>query len=265
MLDINFIRQNPGVLDTALRNRNKEPIEAKLLSLDEKSRCLLTTLQKIQADRNANSAAFGKAKATGQDTSELQAIMEKLKKDMAELTEKSNAAKSEFLDLLCTIPNIPSLECPVGKDENANVEIRRFGTPKSFDFKPLEHYEIGTKLGMMEDRMDTYTRIKAADALGDAAKNEGNGGLAGLGIGLGTGTALGQMFAQNLASSPAHKVTPNQNTDGKVCTCGAVNSAKAKFCSECGTKLATKAYCSHCGSEVKKNSKFCSECGTKLN
>ncbi|MBQ8651282.1 MAG: serine--tRNA ligase [Alphaproteobacteria bacterium] len=150
MLDINFIRQNPGVLDTALRNRNKEPIEAKLLSLDEKSRCLLTTLQKIQADRNANSAAFGKAKATGQDTSELQAIMEKLKKDMAELTEKSNAAKSEFLDLLCTIPNIPSLECPVGKDENANVEIRRFGTPKSFDFKPLEHYEIGTKLGMMD-------------------------------------------------------------------------------------------------------------------
>ena len=121
-----------------------------------------------------------------------------------------------------------------------------------------------TKLGMMEDKIDTYTRLKAADALGDAAKNEGNGGLAGLGIGLGTGTALGQMFAQNLATTPGRKVVPSQTENGKVCTCGVVNPMKAKFCTECGTKLATKAYCSHCGAEVKTNAKFCSECGTKL-
>lgn len=121
-----------------------------------------------------------------------------------------------------------------------------------------------TKLGMLEDKMDTYTRMKAADALGDAAKNEGNGGLAGLGIGLGTGTALGQMFSQSLASTPAHKVSPSNQEGSKVCTCGATNPMKAKFCSECGAKLATKAYCSHCGAEIKKNAKFCSECGTKL-
>lgn len=120
-----------------------------------------------------------------------------------------------------------------------------------------------TRLGMMEKHLDTYTRLKAADALGDAAKNEGNGGLAGLGIGLGSGTALGQMFAQNLATTPAHKVVPAVE-NGKLCTCGATNSAKAKFCSECGAKLAVKAFCSHCGAEVKKNAKFCSECGTKL-
>ena len=140
------------------------------------------------------------------------------------------------------------------------VVIENISLPEEVE----KYLDERTKLGMMEDRMDTYTRIKAADALGDAAKNEGNGGLAGLGIGLGTGAALGQMFAQNLAGQPAHKVSPNQNTDGKVCTCGATNSAKAKFCSECGNKLATKVYCSHCGAEVKKNSKFCSECGTKL-
>ncbi|MBQ9795918.1 MAG: SPFH domain-containing protein [Clostridia bacterium] len=120
-----------------------------------------------------------------------------------------------------------------------------------------------TRLGMMENHLDTYTRLKAADAIGDAAKNEGNGGLAGLGIGLGSGTMLGQMFVQNLANKPAHKVVPTVE-NGKVCTCGATNPAKAKFCSECGSKLATKAYCSHCGAEVKKNAKFCSECGTKL-
>ncbi len=121
-----------------------------------------------------------------------------------------------------------------------------------------------TKLGMLEDKMDTYTKMKAADALGDAAKNEGGGGLSGLGIGLGTGTALGQLFAQNLASTPAHKVAPSKEEEGKVCSCGATNSARAKFCNECGEKLADKLYCSHCGAEVKKNSKFCSDCGTKL-
>ena len=121
-----------------------------------------------------------------------------------------------------------------------------------------------TRLGMMEDHLDTYTRLKTADAIGDAAKNEGNGGLAGLGIGLGSGTVLGQMFAQNLATNPAHKVMPTQTAGGKVCTCGAQNSANAKFCTECGSKLAVKAYCSHCGAEVKKTAKFCSDCGTKL-
>ena len=142
----------------------------------------------------------------------------------------------------------------------SSVVIENISLPEEVE----KYLDERTKLGMMEDKMDTYTRIKAADALGDAAKNEGNGGLAGLGIGLGTGTALGQMFAQNLAGAPAHKVVPTQPADGKVCSCGATNPVKAKFCSECGSKLATKAYCSHCGAEVKKNAKFCSECGTKL-
>ncbi len=141
-----------------------------------------------------------------------------------------------------------------------SVVIENISLPEEVE----KYLDERTKLGMMEDKMDTYTRLKAADALGDAAKNEGNGGFAGLGIGLGTGTALGQMFAQSLANSTAHRVTPTQSENGKVCTCGTINPMKAKFCSECGSKLAAKAYCSHCGAEVKKNAKFCSECGTKL-
>ncbi len=141
-----------------------------------------------------------------------------------------------------------------------SVVIENLSLPEEVE----KYLDQRTKVGMMEDRLDSYTRIKAADALGDAAKNEGNGGLAALGIGLGSGSALGSMFAQNLASQPGHKVVPTDAKGGKVCTCGAVNPAKAKFCSECGTKLATKAYCSHCGAEVKPNAKFCSECGTKL-
>ena len=150
MIDINFVRKNPGILDKALRNRNKVPAEAKLLELDEKSRASQTKLQELQQERNKNSEAFGKAKAKGEDTSALQQRMELLKKEMAEMTEVANKTKAEFMDLLATIPNIPSDECPIGIDENANVEIRRFGEPRKFDFKPLEHHELGTNLGMMD-------------------------------------------------------------------------------------------------------------------
>ena len=142
----------------------------------------------------------------------------------------------------------------------SSVVIENISLPEEVE----KYLDERTKLGMMEDKMDTYTRIKAADALGDAAKNEGNGGLAGLGIGLGTGSALGHMFAQNLAT-PAQKQTQTTSAvGGKVCSCGATNPARAKFCSECGTKFATKTFCSNCGAEIKKNAKFCSECGTKL-
>lgn len=150
MIDINFVRQNPGVLDKALKNRNKEPVEAKLLELDEKSRGSQTQLQKLQEERNTNSAAFGKAKSKGEDVSELQCRMEVLKKEMAEMTEIASKAKSDLVDLLAAIPNIPSDECPIGVDENDNIEIRRFGTPRTFDFKPLEHHDLGTNLGLMD-------------------------------------------------------------------------------------------------------------------
>lgn len=157
MIDINFVKQNPGILDSALKNRNKPLKEKELLELEEKARNLQTELQKIQEQRNTFSAEFGKAKSKGEDTTELQSKMDFLKKELARLTELSNEAKTNYLNLLYTIPNIPSNECPIGKDENDNVEIRRFGTPRTFDFKPLEHYELGAKLGMMD--FDRSARI----------------------------------------------------------------------------------------------------------
>lgn len=150
MIDINLVKQNPGILDRALKNRNKPLVEKELLELEEKSRNLQTELQKIQEQRNTFSAEFGKAKSKGVDTCEFQSKMDFLKKELARLTELSNDAKAKYLNLLHTIPNIPSDECPIGKDENDNVEIRRFGTPRIFGFKPLEHYELGNKLGMMD-------------------------------------------------------------------------------------------------------------------
>lgn len=123
-----------------------------------------------------------------------------------------------------------------------------------------------TRLGVLEDKVGTYTKLKAADALGDAAKNPG--GLAGLGVGLGAGASLGNVFAGNLdmqnpvkQQAPAAPVAPVQMV---ACTnCGASIKAGAKFCSECGTKQES-GFCPSCGAKVGPNAKFCAECGEKL-
>ncbi|MDR0942184.1 MAG: serine--tRNA ligase [Holosporales bacterium] len=173
MIDINIIYKTPGVLDEALKARNKTPIEKTLSALDKKSCSLQTKLQKIQEERNANSKTFGIAKSKGEDTSDILKKMETLKKEMAEVENETNKAKTEFLELLYTIPNIPSPECPIGIDENANMEIRKFGTPQTLDFKPLEHYELGAKLGMMNfERASKIAGSRFVFLFGELAKLE---------------------------------------------------------------------------------------------
>ncbi len=115
-----------------------------------------------------------------------------------------------------------------------------------------------TKLGVMEDKIGTYTRLKAADALKDAANNPSGNNLAGLGIGLSAGASMGNIFAQNLSGE-----NPEKTENFAVCNnCGAKIKKGAKFCSECGEKQVV--CCPNCGTEIKKNAKFCPECGTKL-
>jgi len=144
-----------------------------------------------------------------------------------------------------------------------------------------------TKLGVLEDKMGTYTRLKAADAMADAAKNPSGGNMAGLGIGLGAGSAVGHLFGESLsAENPVKipKIKTKQcancgaevkanakfcpecgNTLVKKCPkCGATVDDKAKFCAECGTKLTNKTTCPDCNTEVKANAKFCPNCGKNL-
>lgn len=123
-----------------------------------------------------------------------------------------------------------------------------------------------TKLGVLEDKMGTYTQMKAANAMEDAAKNTSGGNLAGLGIGLGAGGAIGNMFANNLTTTNVPKVE-NQSKPtaaGKKCSnCGHEMHAGAKFCPECGAKQEAK-FCSNCGHKLQENAKFCPECGNKV-
>ena len=112
-----------------------------------------------------------------------------------------------------------------------------------------------TKMGIMEDKMGTYTRFQAAQAIRDAAQNQG-GNMAGVGVGLGAGATIGKMFAENLSAE-------NEKPAMIKCSkCGAEIKENAKFCPECGEKQGS--VCPKCGANLKKNAKFCSECGEKI-
>ena len=115
-------------------------------------------------------------------------------------------------------------------------------------------------MGVLSDKMDTFVKYQSANAIRDAAKNEG---VAGLGTQLGTGVALGEMMKNSLTQQTSG--SENKNESGKFCpNCGANNPAGAKFCVECGTKLSQKGKCPKCGAEVSAKAKFCPECGEKL-
>ena len=152
MHDIRAIRENPAAFDAALTRRSGvAPMSAEILALDEGRRAKILAAETAQAAQNAASKEVGAAKARGDEAEfeRLRALVAEKKAEVARLTEEAAAEDVKLRDLLLTIPNLPLDEVPTGADENDNVEIRRWGTPRSFDFKPVEHFEIaGVKPGM---------------------------------------------------------------------------------------------------------------------
>jgi seryl-tRNA synthetase len=151
MHDIRAIRDNPAAFDAALARRGLPPASPALLALDEGRRARILAAETAQAAQNAASREVGAAKARG-DTAEferLRALVAEKKAEIAALTAEAEADDAALRAALAVIPNLPHPDVPVGKDENDNVEIRRWGTPRAFDFTPLEHFEIaGVRPGM---------------------------------------------------------------------------------------------------------------------
>ena len=112
-----------------------------------------------------------------------------------------------------------------------------------------------------------YTRIQAADAMRDAAQNEGNG-FAGMGAGFGAGSAIGNMMGQALNQNQQYNNNPSQvniiNEEEIVCKCGTRLPKNAKFCYSCGEKLVNEIKCTSCGASLPAGAKFCFECGKSL-
>ncbi len=151
MHDIRFIRENPAAFDAALSRRGLEPMSASLLVVDEERRANIKLAEDSKAVINTASKAAGNAKAQG-NQSEFEQLQEKVaftKQFMAANVELAEKKDRELRDALSRIPNLPLDQVPDGPDESGNVEIRRWGTPRVMDFKPLEHFDIpGAKGGL---------------------------------------------------------------------------------------------------------------------
>ncbi len=151
MHDIRAIRETPAAFDAALARRGLSPLSAQVLAIDEARRARILAAETAQAAQNAASKEVGAAKARG-DTAEferLRALVAEKKAEVARLTEEAATQDAALRDLLLTIPNSPLADVPDGPGEEANVELRRWGSPRAFDFAPKEHYEIaGVTPGM---------------------------------------------------------------------------------------------------------------------
>ena len=151
MHDIRSIRETPAAFDAALSRRGLEPMSASLLAMDEARRSLIHQSETAKAEINALSKAAGEAKARGDEASfaDLRAQVAGKKAASEQYTQGAERIDGELRDALMRIANLPLDEVPAGPDETANVEIRRWGTPRKMDFKPLEHFDIpGAKVGL---------------------------------------------------------------------------------------------------------------------
>ena len=151
MHDIRAIRENPAAFDAALARRGLAGMSSEILALDNDRRAKILAAETAQAAQNAASKDVGAAKARGDNAEfeRLRALVAEKKAEIARLTDEAAAEDAALRDMLMRIPNLPLDEVPQGADESENVEIRRWGTPRTFDFTPREHFDIaGVKPGM---------------------------------------------------------------------------------------------------------------------
>ena len=151
MHDIRAIRENPAAFDAALARRGLPAASPQILALDADRRAKIAAAESATAEQNRASKDVGAAKARGDDAEfeRLRALVSEKKAEIARLTAEAAEQDAALRDMLMRIPNLPHADVPDGRDEDDNVEIRRWGTPRAFDFKALEHFDIpGVKPGM---------------------------------------------------------------------------------------------------------------------
>ena len=150
MHDIKSIREAPDAFDAGLARRGLEPAAAQLVCLDQRRRAAQTAFQETQARRNEASKQIGTIKRQGGDAQALMNEVALLKDRLGALEAEDRTTAEELDALLIRLPNLPAADVPPGADEHANVELRRVGEPRRFDFAPKEHEAIGERLGMMD-------------------------------------------------------------------------------------------------------------------
>ncbi|MGH1368867.1 MAG: serine--tRNA ligase [Maritimibacter sp.] len=162
MHDIKTIRDNPAAFDAAMARRGLVKASVDALQLDETRRAAITASETAQAEANKAAKAIGAAKASGDEAEfeRLRAEVATQKAAIAALNDEAKEATAALDALLMGLPNVMGEDVPDGADEADNVELRRWGTPRSFDFTPLEHYELPAT----KDGLDFETAAKLSGA-----------------------------------------------------------------------------------------------------
>ena len=150
MHDIKLIRDNPEAFDAGLARRGVEPQAATILALDSARRGVATRMQEAQSRRNEASKAIGAAMGRGDkdEAERLKAEVATLKDTLPQLEADERDLTAQLQDELARWPNLPDAAVPDGADEAQNLEVSRWGTPRSFDFSPKEHADLGPALGL---------------------------------------------------------------------------------------------------------------------
>lgn len=160
MLDSKALRNNPEAVAAALAKRGYVLDVARIKSLEEERKTIQIRTENLQKERNSRAKIIGQAKARGEDIAPLLQQVDQLKTDLADAEVALENIQGVFNDLLAGIPNIPAEDVPEGKDENDNLEVRRWGNPRQFDFPLLDHVDLGEKLGGLD--FDIASRITSA-------------------------------------------------------------------------------------------------------
>jgi seryl-tRNA synthetase len=150
MLDTRLLRSDPAAVASNLARRAFHLDVERFRALEERRKAAQVSADEVRAARNAHARNVGKAKAQGQDITALVAEGEALARKLEDLDKELVAVQAEFDELCLGLPNTLHESVPDGRDENSNVEVRRWGTPRTFDFTPLDHVAVGEQLAMMD-------------------------------------------------------------------------------------------------------------------
>lgn len=152
MLDIRLIRENPEKVKAAMKTRNKDmdALVDEILDIDKKVRELTQKADALKAQQNAASKDIPRIKKEGGDISEIMTKMNAIKEEVKVLDAEKAVLAEKQKTMMYEFPNVPSDQTPIGKDDSENVEIRKFGEPRQFDFEPKAHWDIGADLGILD-------------------------------------------------------------------------------------------------------------------
>ncbi|MFC8749905.1 serine--tRNA ligase [Pseudomonas oryzihabitans] len=160
MLDSKLVRTQTEEVAARLATRGYVLDVSLVESLEARRKAVQTRTETLQAERNARSKGIGQAKARGEDIAPLLAEVDRMGSELEEAKRELDLVQGELDGLLLGLPNLPDASVPVGKDEDDNVEVRRWGTPREFDFEIKDHVALGETHGWLD--FETAARFSGA-------------------------------------------------------------------------------------------------------